>query len=317
MASINRSQTEAGPLAGTEARSFMRYQIGIAAAAVLAGACALALRGGEFPRSLDAYPGSTPRLDGVISPGEWDDAVTFTGVADWIPAFTRTTDPKDLSLRGWVKHDGKRLYFAFDVTDDVLYGIDTPRWVPDRFPHIHDLTREGFPWFGDEMELLINAANRWTGAQDSAGDGSSWQMVCNLTKSRLHGVGVGGLLEGEPRSNPKAWETYQKWILSGAQEAVAKPKPGGKGYVIEWAASFDPCLEVEPGVFYSTALGDRQMGLNIAIGDLDEMEKGAGNFGNFHHEDWFAGRQGISKTRLREFGSLWMRARKPPAQKKK
>jgi len=34
--------------------------------------------------------------------------------------------PKDLSLKGWVKHDGRRLYFAFDVTDDVLYGIDTP-----------------------------------------------------------------------------------------------------------------------------------------------------------------------------------------------
>ncbi len=80
--------------------------------------------------------------------------------------------------------------------------------------------------------------------------------------------------------------------------------------MIEWAASFNPCLEVEPGVFYSTALGDRQMGLNIAIGDLDEKEKGAGNFGNFHHEDWFAGRQGVPKTQLRYFGSLWMRVQK-------
>jgi SSS family solute:Na+ symporter len=192
----------------------------------------------------------------------------------------------------------------------VLYGIDTPRWLPDNNPHAHDLTQQGYPWFGDEMELLINASNHWTGSQDSVGDGSSWQMVCNLTKSRLHGVGTGGLLEGEPRSSQKAWDTYQKWILTGAQEAVAKPKPGGKGYVIEWAASFNPCLEVEPGVFYSTALGDRQMGLNIAIGDLDEKEKGAGNFGNFHHEDWFAGREGIPKTQLRYFGSLWMRAGK-------
>jgi len=279
-------------------------------AALAAGAGVLALLGGDFPRSLDAYPGSTPKLDGIISPGEWDGAVTFTGVADWVPAFTPTTDPKDLSLRGWVKHDGKRVYFAFDVTDDVLYGIDTPRWLPDNNPRAHELTPQGFPWFGDEMELLINASNRWTGAQNSAGDGSSWQMVCNLTKSRLHGIGEGGLLEGEPRSSPKAWETYQKWILSGAQEAVAKPKPGGQGYVIEWAASFDPCLEVEPGVFYSSALGDRQMGLNIAIGDLDEKEKGAGNFGNFHHEDWFAGRPGTPKTQLRYFGSLWMRAQK-------
>ena len=145
---------------------------------------------------------------------------------------------KDLSLRGYVKHDGKRLYFAFDVTDDVLYGIDTPRWLPVNNPKAHDLTREGFPWFGDEMEVLINASNHWTGNEDSAGNGSSWQMVCNLTKSRKGGVGVGGLLEGEPRREPQAWQTYQKWILRGAQECVAKPKPGGKGYIIEWAVSF-------------------------------------------------------------------------------
>jgi SSS family solute:Na+ symporter len=138
-------------------------------------------------------------------------------------------------------------------------------------------------------------------------------MVCNLTKSRLHGIGSGGLLEGEPRSDPRAWATYQKWILSGAQEAATKPKPGGKGYVIEWSVAFDPCLEIQPGVFYSPALGDRQMGLNIAIGDLDEKEKGVGNFGNFHHEDWFAGYKDV-RTQLRHYGSLWIRngpVRKP------
>jgi hypothetical protein len=79
------------------------------------------------------------------------------------------------------------------------------------------------------MELLINASNHWTGDQEAAGSGSSWQMVCNLTKSRKGGIGAGGLLEGEPRSSAAAWRTYQHWILSGAQEAVAKPKPGGHG----------------------------------------------------------------------------------------
>ena len=206
------------------------------------------LTGGEFPRELNAYPGTTPKLDGVISPGEWDDATTFTNTG-WIPQFSPATNAKDLSLKGYVKHDGKRLYFAFDVTDDVLYGIDTPRWLPDENPKAHDLTREGFPWFGDEMELLINATNHWVADEDSAGDGTSWQMVCNLTKSRKGGVGVGGLLEGEPRRLESAWNTYRNWILSGAQEAVAKPKPGGHGYVIEWAVNFDPCLEVATGFF--------------------------------------------------------------------
>jgi len=265
-------------------------------------------------RTLSAWRGKTPVLDGTISPGEWSDATEFFGVTDWVPQFSATTDPKDLALHGYVKHDGKRLYFAFDVNDDVLYGIDTPRWLPDENPKAHELTREGFPWFGDEMELLINAANRWTGQEQAAGDGSSWQMVCNLTKSRKGGVGVGGLLEGEPRRSEAAWNTYQKWILSGAQEAVARPKAGGKGYIIEWAVNFDPCLEVSPGKFYSTAMGDRAMGLNIALGDLDEKARGAGNFGAFHHEDWFSGAKN-TRTQLRQWGTLWIRTSPMPARR--
>jgi SSS family solute:Na+ symporter len=262
--------------------------------------------------TLDAWAGSTPKLDGVISPGEWDDATRFTGVINWTHTFTATTDPKDLALIGYVKHDSKRLYFAFDVTDDILYGIDTPRWLPPENAKAHELTREGYPWFGDEMELLINATNKWTGNENAAGNGASWQMVCNLTKSRLGGVGKGGLLEGEPRSRQQAWDTYQRWIENGAQEAVARPKPSGKGYIIEWAVNFDPCLEIEPGKFYSPLLGDRSMGLNIAVGDLDTLESGAGNFGHFHHEDWFAG-DPKRRTELREWGTLRLHASsKPP-----
>ncbi len=280
--------------------------------ALALGSC-LALAAGDFPRTLRAYIGKTPVIDGVISPGEYQDANEFTGVLDWIPQFTPTTDPKDLALKGYVKHDGKRLYFAFDITDDVLYGIDTPRWLPDQNPKAHELTREGFPWFGDEMELLINASNRWNGNEGAAGDGSSWQMVCNLTKSRLGGIGKGGLLEGEPRRSAKAWDTYRKWILSKSMEAAAKLKPGGKGYVIEWAVNYNPCLEVEPGRFYSTKMGDRPMGLNIALGDLDEKERGAGNFGNFNHEDWWAGAKD-TRTQLRMWGTLWLMTGRLPKQ---
>jgi solute:Na+ symporter, SSS family len=168
------------------------------------------LLAGDFPRILQAYRGSAPVLDGRISPGEYSDAVSFRNDG-WIPQFSPTTDPEDLSLRGWVKHDGKRLYFAFDVTDDVLYGIDTPRWLPANNPNAHDLNPKGWPWFGDEMELLINASNRWEGTGTAAGDGSSWQMVCNLTKSLQGGIGKGGLMQGEPRSRDQAWANYKAW----------------------------------------------------------------------------------------------------------
>jgi SSS family solute:Na+ symporter len=179
------------------------------------------------PRTLHAWSGSTPKIDGVLSPGEWDDATRFTGVLNWTHTFTATTDPKDLAVIGYVKHDVKRLYFAFDVTDDLLYGIDTPRWLPPENAYAHELTPRGFPWFGDEIELLINASNHWSGHEGAAGNGSSWQMVCNLTKSRLQGIGRGGLLEGEPRSKPEAWETYRHWIETGAQEAAARRKARG------------------------------------------------------------------------------------------
>lgn len=254
---------------------------------------------------LRAYRGSTPAVDGVLSPGEYDDATSFRGCRGWSHTFTPTTDDADLSLEGWVKHDGHDLYFAFRVTDDVLYGFDTPRWLPDENSKAHDLTREGFPWFGDEMEILIDArpGDPKPDGRNARGDGSSWQMVCNLTKSRLGGVGAGGLLEGEPRSDPRAFDTYRRWIESGAMTAAAKVLPGGKGYVIEWKIRPDPCLEVKPGVFWSPALGETRLGLNIAVGDLDEREKGRGNFGRFHHEDWWSGHP-KNRTWLNQFGIL-------------
>lgn len=258
---------------------------------------------GEWPVELQAFRGTTPEVDGAISPDEWKDAATFSGVKGWTPQFTPTTDPADLALKGWVKYDDKRLYFAFEVTDDVLYGIATDRWLPEKNPKAHELTRDGWPWFGDEMELLINAANTWRGDENAAGDGTSWQMVCNLTKSRLGGIGAGGLLEGEPRSNAGAWETYQRWIKTGAMTVAAKVKPDKSGYIIEWAVSFDPCLEVKPGVFFKPGDDEVRMGLNIAVGDLDEKSKGEGNFGNFHHEDWFAGEKN-KRTNLRQWGRL-------------
>jgi len=271
-------------------------------------------RAGEWPREMQAYRGVTPTLDGVIAPGEWDDATRFTGVQDWTPQFTPTTDDKDLSLVGYVKYDDERLYFAFDITDDVLYGIDTERWLPEENPQAHELSRQGYPWFGDEMELLLNADNQWGEDDHADGDGTAWQMVCNLTKSRKGGIGVGGLLEGEPRSKESAWKTYQEWILTGAQEAVAKVQPGGQGYVIEWAVRFNPCLEVAPGRFYRPDLGKVKMGLNIALGDLDEKEKGEGNFGHFHHEDWWTGEKD-KRTLKKQWGTLWLMPGPRPVEK--
>lgn len=270
----------------------------------------------ESTKSLDAFPGKTPKIDGKLSSGEWSDATPIRGVLDWTHTFSPTTDPKDLKLQGWVKHDGRRLYFAFEVDDDLLYGIDTPRWLPKENPKAHEYvdgkpSREAFPWFGDEMEILLNATNTFKADESVEGNGRSWQMVVNLTKSRLGGLGKGGLLEGEPRRDAKAFSTYSQWIDSGAMTAATSVKPNHKGYIIEWSIAFDPCVEVAPGKFWSPAMGDREVGINIALGDLDTPEAGSGNFGNFHHEDWFSGGT-KTRTQLNNFGTLRLRARPVP-----
>ena len=129
----------------------------------------------------ESWYGSTPVLDGVVSPGEWSDATRLTGVLDWVPEFSPVHRDNDLSVQVWVKHDRERLHFAISVTDDRIYGVDTLRWLPPENPRAHDLTQEGFPWFGDEVEILINARNRWIGNESAEGNGGAWQMVCNAT----------------------------------------------------------------------------------------------------------------------------------------
>lgn len=267
---------------------------------------------------LFAYSGSTPVLDGIIHPDEWSDAFLWSGIADWDPEFQPVAPnaPVDLNLTFWVKHDDSNLYFAFLVTDDVLYGFQTPSWLPSGNAFANNLTQAGWPWFGDEVEILLNAGNfNYSGSP--VGNGSAWQMVCNLHKSRLGGVGTGGLLEGEPRSSNAAWETYQTWILSGAQRAAVRATPrgapdGGNLYVFEWAVAFQPCVELAPGVFYESSMPPTSVGINIAMGDTDAQAASDGNVYGLRHEMWLNGSAssnssgGNPHTLFPNFGTLWL-----------
>ncbi len=298
----------------------IRCHLGLACVGGLFALAAAATTGCSAPRAtppahlttpavrhpeMRSWFGSTPTLDGILSPGEWADAARFEGVREWVPEFSPVERDADLSLTGWVKHDEHWLYFAFEVTDDVLYGIGTPRWLPGENPKAHELSRDGFPWFGDELEILVNGPNRWVGDEDADGTAASWQMVCNLTKSRLGGIGGGGLMEGEPRSAVSAWNTYRGWIEGGVQRAVAKVRPDGHGYVVEWAVRLDPCIEPRPGHPYAPGDGIVGVGLNVAVGDLDRPGDGTGNFGGFHHEQWWAGAP-HTRTHKSNLGTLWL-----------
>ncbi len=268
----------------------------------------LCLFAGEYPKSVTAYRGIKPMLDGFISSGEWDDAGTLQHDDSWNCDAAKVTDPADLSMQGWVKHDGDYLYFAFDVTDNVIYGTDTEPWLSDKNLQAHELTQDGWPWFADGIEIFLNPENEWNNSKKerTKGDGTSWKMVSSTYKSRLGGVGTPGLLEGEPRQSDYAWNNYQQWILNGAQESVVRIKDAyteGHGYIIEWKIKPDPCLEVDPGTFWCPCMGKVTMGLNIEIQDLDTKAAGAGNFANFHHIDYWAAEQG-KKELLAQWGKI-------------
>jgi SSS family solute:Na+ symporter len=256
---------------------------------------------------ISVYRGTTPVFDGKIEQDEYIDAATISGIEGWLPQFSSVEDPRDLSGTVWIKHDGTYLYFAFDITDDVLYGIDTERWLPSENPKAHELTRAGFPWFGDGVEVLINAENRWSekDGESNKGNSKSWQMVASTHKSRLGGIGVAGLLEGEERSMLSAWNTYQKWILNKDIEVKVHMKSDeqGSGYTMEWRIRPEACLEISPGVFWSPDIAVTKMGLNIAVTDLDFPEDGKGNRANFHHENWWSGEKD-KRTWLKQWGTM-------------
>ncbi len=134
---------------------------------------------GEYPRTLTAYFGKTPVLDGFISEGEYADAEFLTGVKDWYSdTGIASEDSLDLSVKVWYKHDGTHLFFAFDVTDNIVYGFDTERWLPAANPDANSLIRgEGWPWFGDGLEIMMNPSYTWDDTKKSIGDGTIWQTI--------------------------------------------------------------------------------------------------------------------------------------------
>ena len=264
------------------------------------------VKAGNYPKELKAYKGSTPLLDGKISPGEYSDATQFMGTFDWTREFSPNSNSLDLSVIAWVKHDGHDLYFAFDVTDDVIYGIDIPRWLPTNDSRVHDFSTESSPWHGDGVEIYLNPQNKWSITPDdlAEGNGFSWQMVCSTHKSYQFKLERGGLLEGNPRTDD-AWNRYKHWINSGAMQAVVrvKKKEEVSRYIIEWKISANPCLEIQKDNFWNPKAGIVKMGLNLEIQDLDEKVKGTGNFAYMHHVDVWAAKRG-EKSQMRNWGTL-------------
>eukprot|EP00051_Salpingoeca_urceolata_P035907 m.31928 g.31928 ORF g.31928 m.31928 type:complete len:716 (+) comp9883_c0_seq1:77-2224(+) len=264
-----------------------------------------------FPRPvLRATRGLTPVVDGVLSPGEWTDATWLPLLAPFnaTAQFEPVSNATDFDVvQAWVKFDHEALYFGFEVADDVAYARDTKAWQPAGNPHASLLNRTGWPWFGDEMEILVDAQPSVQGQAhplaNVVGNASQWQMCVNTCKSRLGGEGAGGLIEGEPRGdNGSAWHTYRHWIEAGVMRAATKPTGSRGNYVTEWAISYDALATNPP--FDPTKGEDQMIGINLAFGDVDGQSEGDPRFG-FHHEMWIAGQKN-NRTHLGQFAHLWL-----------
>eukprot|EP00041_Stephanoeca_diplocostata_P025589 m.673117 g.673117 ORF g.673117 m.673117 type:complete len:1004 (+) comp22779_c0_seq1:150-3161(+) len=266
--------------------------------------------------TLVARRGRTPTLDGHVDTEEWKDATAIRHVAPAAMAeFSPVTNSSDLAVtRGWVKYDNHALYFAFDIVDDVAYGIDTPAWIPAGNPRANMVNRSGWSWFGDEIELIMDAQpaiSRATSPDASAiGNASQWQIVVNTIKSTYGGFGRGGLLPGEPNTT-SAYALYDRWIADEVMKAVVLRRntstgSANHGYSIEWRIGFDALHTAKDTPFNpnTRAVKDTLFGLNIAIGDVDIPAVGDARFG-IHHENWIAGDK-RSRTTMGQLAQLWL-----------
>ncbi|MDX2432271.1 MAG: hypothetical protein QNK35_15140 [Bacteroides sp.] len=262
---------------------------------------------GDPPKLLTAYKGTTPSLDGYISEGEYADAESFSGVEGWFSdTKVASIDSLDLSVKAWYKHDGTYLYFAFDVSDDVLFAYDIEKWAPDKNPNANELSYKdgGWPYFADGLEIFMNPTNNRSSMDKPIGDGTGWQVICSTSKSTLGGIGSAGLIEGVPYGE-YAWSNYKNWIEKEFMKAAVriKSKEERRGYVVEWRISPDPCLQIDKDSFIDLRK-ESNVGINIEFQDLDEKKKGDPDFFHFRHVDYLSKAEGINKSLFKSFATL-------------
>ena len=256
-------------------------------------------------RKLEIWRGTTPQIDGIISENEYSDATSFKFNSDWYQEHGLVTDSMEYALKGWAKHDGTNLFFAFDVTDSVIYGYDIPRWVPteNSLANALDMTND-WPYWGDAIEIFLYTSNKFTSTQSIAGNGFSWNLICNTQKSRLGQLDSGGLIEGYPRIT-SAWNKYKSWIENGDMVAKVRLKepPESRGYIIEWKINANPCLEMTAGTFWQPSIKTDTMRFNIEPEDVDRKEEGLG-WANMAHVIQYSGRKSYPKAYISNWAML-------------
>ncbi len=248
--------------------------------------------------------GQPPKLDGVIGKGEWDDALTVrSGAEAWTyDAMAGKSNisykPKDLACTLKLKHDGKRLYLLGQITDDLLYKLDTPEWAPAAGnrakPYWQSPAGQAdWGWWGDCFELAICANLEggfahfpFTGPGDPQRPGECWKIQGNISYNRV-----------------MAGKVMQPWVAAKYIQCAMKPVTKPRGYILEWSIALNPCLATGGGKFYTPGKS-APMGLQLMLIDLDEHQSGQGHWSNIHHQAVWSYSGAGGKKERRNWGRL-------------
>ncbi len=261
----------------------------------------------KLDRRMVCWYGTTPKFDGLIEKSEYSDATSFSWSPDWIEAMKAEIESReDLYFEGWIKHDGKRLYLALDIHDDLFYGIETKRWLPaaDLHAHVIGSRTQGRPWFGDMVEFLIYGRMIELGRpiSDVTGDGRGVQIIYNLAKSLEGGIGDPGMLPHGPNRTEENWNNNRRWIEDDIIETRTVIYPDENRYTMELRLRLEGGVEIAEGEYWSMDQADMVVGFNLSIGDVDEERHSPG--GLLRHETWWAGKRDKDGLRNKQWGLL-------------
>jgi len=216
-----------------------------------------------------------PRSSMVLSKKtEYSDATSFSWSPDWIEAMKEEIELReDLYFEGWIKHEGKHLYLALDIHDDLFYGIETERWLPvaDTDAHVIGSRTQGRPWVGDMVEFLIygRMIELDPPISDVTGDGRGVQFIYNLAKSLERGIGDPGMLPHGPNRSEENRINNWRWIEDDIIETRTVIYPDENRYTVELRLLLKGGVEIANGECWGMGKSDAVVGFDLSIGDVD------------------------------------------------
>jgi cellulose/xylan binding protein with CBM9 domain len=212
-------------------------------------------------KTRQALPLDTPPvIDGVVDPGEWDQAYTsdWRVIYDANPNLTDgirggnfgdvkgpLTGAPDLGFQIWAGYDSTNLYIRVRVTDDVI-SSDT----------VGADSANGTFWVDDAVEVFIDGDNSNNPTRDNnlyvdAGKASTNSFQFAITANN-------GYFEWQTFLDPTATSAYgadKAWF------ARASPLADGTGYEAEFRISLAAIGNPKPGDI---------VGFNVAVDDDDD-----------------------------------------------